>query len=401
MSNGPSPNFAYLAHHDAQLVVAATKAERYFAEDPGTCLFHLRRFAELLAQRAAAKLGLLLSPDDNLLAIINRLRDRNALNVTTRQLFHDLRRSGNEAVHGTKADHREALHQLKMARELGIWFQRTFGNDRAFDPGPFVPPPDPAKEDATVRAELELLRRELATNRDAADAARAAAEREANERLTAEERARKEAEERAVWEALAQDAESRHERQASEFGEEKARLVADRERLAAELARLQAAAIAQPAAEVRATIERAADASESLVLDERATRRLIDQQLRAAGRDADTDEIRYERGSRPQKGKAVAIAEWPTDTGPADYVLFDGLEAIGVVEAKRKSKDVAGASTAPSTTISWPPPSERSVTSRRSPHAAPSGATARIFRAKAVPGTDRRATRALSMRRAK
>ena len=36
----------------------------------------------------------------------------------------------------------------------------------------------------------------------------------------------------------------------------------------------------------------------------------------------------------------MAIAEWPTDSGPADYVLFAGLTAIAVVEAKRKHKDI-------------------------------------------------------------
>ena len=31
----------------------------------------------------------------------------------------------------------------------------------------------------------------------------------------------------------------------------------------------------------------------------------------------------------------VAVREYPTDTGPADYVLFINREAVGVIEAKR------------------------------------------------------------------
>ena len=34
-------------------------------------------------------------------------------------------------------------------------------------------------------------------------------------------------------------------------------------------------------------------------------------------------------------GLGVAVREYPTDTGPADYVLFVNREAVGVIEAKR------------------------------------------------------------------
>ena len=34
-------------------------------------------------------------------------------------------------------------------------------------------------------------------------------------------------------------------------------------------------------------------------------------------------------------GPGVAMREYPTDTGPADYVLFVDREAVGVIEAKR------------------------------------------------------------------
>lgn len=43
------------------------------------------------------------------------------------------------------------------------------------------------------------------------------------------------------------------------------------------------------------------------------------------------------------KGRNIAIAEWKTATGPADYVLFAGLAAIGVVEAKRHATNVQAA----------------------------------------------------------
>ncbi|HRI06940.1 MAG TPA: type I restriction-modification system endonuclease, partial [Nannocystaceae bacterium] len=73
------------------------------------------------------------------------------------------------------------------------------------------------------------------------------------------------------------------------------------------------------------------------------TRRLVDAQLRQAGWEVDSVELTFRKGIRPQKGKNLAIAEWPTTNGPADYVLFLGLQPVGVVEAKRERKDIPAA----------------------------------------------------------
>ncbi len=75
-------------------------------------------------------------------------------------------------------------------------------------------------------------------------------------------------------------------------------------------------------------------------LTEAETRELIDQQLRLTGWQAATATLRYSRGTRPEKGADKAIAEWPTETGPVDYALFSGFELLGLVEAKKKARDV-------------------------------------------------------------
>ena len=75
-------------------------------------------------------------------------------------------------------------------------------------------------------------------------------------------------------------------------------------------------------------------------LGEDETRVIIDYQLRTAGWQADTWALRFSLGTRPEKNANKAISEWPTDTGPADYALFRGLDFIGVVEAKKMGKDV-------------------------------------------------------------
>jgi type I restriction enzyme R subunit len=78
----------------------------------------------------------------------------------------------------------------------------------------------------------------------------------------------------------------------------------------------------------------------NIQLTEPETRLLIDHQLRQAGWEANTTSLRYSLGARPEKGKNKAIAEWPLKKGFADYALFVGLEFVGIVEAKRASKDI-------------------------------------------------------------
>ena len=78
---------------------------------------------------------------------------------------------------------------------------------------------------------------------------------------------------------------------------------------------------------------------------EAETRLLIDEQLRQVGWEADTAVIRYSKGTRPQKGRNLAIAEWPTDSreghnGYADYALFVGLKLVAIIEAKAIHKSV-------------------------------------------------------------
>ena len=59
-----SANFGFLEQHDPQLLWLGALAERYFRDDPVTCLTKLRQFGEVLAQLVAAKAGLYRSPDE-------------------------------------------------------------------------------------------------------------------------------------------------------------------------------------------------------------------------------------------------------------------------------------------------------------------------------------------------
>jgi type I restriction enzyme, R subunit len=143
--------------------------------------------------------------------------------------------------------------------------------------------------------------------------------------------------------------------QAAEFiiprkHDESAALRVELEKLATEaaqarhtLAQIQAEAQRKQSKTLQKYRAAAQQAGQQLYLDEAATRQIIDAQLRQAGWEANTEQLRYANGARPEKGKNRAIAEVPTGSGPADYVLFTGLTPVAVVEAKRKNVDVSAA----------------------------------------------------------
>lgn len=91
--------------------------------------------------------------------------------------------------------------------------------------------------------------------------------------------------------------------------------------------------------------QQAAKAASQRQKTEAETRYIIDQQLRQVGWEADTENLRFSKGTRPVKGRNLAIAEWPTDStvgnhGRADYALFIGLQFVGIIEAKAEHKDI-------------------------------------------------------------
>lgn len=320
-----SPNFSYLGGYDPQLVRLGSLAERYFKEDPNTALIKLRQFGEALAQLTAAKAGLYSSAQEPQADLLRRLKIDRVLPQQAADLFHQLRIVGNKATHQHTGDHADALNALKVARVLGIWFHRTFSPDKQFTPGAFVPPADPEQASKLLHEELNRLRGELKASQSEVDRARMEADEHAKKALSAEDWAKQKAEESVVWEKLAAEAE------------------ASKAELEKQLQQIQTAAQAASADQTMALLQKAQEAAANIDLDEAATRAIIDQKLSIRGWEADSVNIRYNAGSRPTKGKNMAIAEWPTASGPADYALFVGTKCIAVVEAKRKRKNVSAA----------------------------------------------------------
>lgn len=309
-------NFSHLLEHDEQLLRLGMMAEKYFTDDPNTSILKLRQFAELLAQLAASHVGLFISAAEAQYDLLRRLQDQGILPVEIAQLFGEIRRAGNAASHALIGDHRTALGMLKICWQLGLWFHRTF-KDPAFKSGPFIPPIAPKDESVELREELDRLNSVLADYQTA--------HRETSQRLEATEAQLKEAkDEQAFWEQMAVEAEQA------------------KTAIETRLVEQQAIASGQPKSTLLNFVTAANTAAESIQLDEADTRKLIDQQLRQVGWLADTVTLTYAKGVRPEKGKTIAIAEWPTASGSADYVLFVGLIPVATVEAKRKNIDVSG-----------------------------------------------------------
>src|SRR3954453_11657958 len=72
---------------------------------------------------------------------------------------------------------------------------------------------------------------------------------------------------------------------------------------------------------------------EGRLLPEQQARVEIDAMLRAAGW-----EVQDYRHMNLRAGRGVAVREFPTARGPADYLLYVDRKAIGSVEAKKKGK---------------------------------------------------------------
>jgi len=324
-----SSNFAFLAEHDPVFLQLANTAEQVFAADPNTTLIKLRQLGEALAQDLAARAGIAFDNETSQAELLGRLNREIGLDLTVRNLFHTLRIEGNKATHQFRTRHKEAMDGLKLARELAVWFHRAFGKTGAgFRPGPFQPPSDPSLALRQLQGEIARLQAELGQSNAAL----------ANNQQLAALVAR-EKEEYAVL-ASQMDAEARTYQSLAE--EQAAVLDRVRQEFEQRLQVLQQQLDASP--KTAPQVSRSTQvASQQLVLSEELTRILIDQQLLAAGWEADTQQLTYANGARPEKGKNRAIAEWPTQgKEAADYVLFAGLTPIAVVEAKRQNANVAG-----------------------------------------------------------
>ena len=274
-------NFEFLKDIEPLLLYRiAYLAETYLYTDPNGCLMKLRQFAEVMVNEVFQIEHIALPYDNNQANRISVLKREGIIEHQLGSILNQLRQRGNEAVHAGFDSVTSAKTNLQMAYHLAQWYALSYGEGTGGHT--FVMPKE---EDIPSVADLQ-------------------AEKEAQEQQikTLTEQLIELQKQQSYWEAA----------QTKEF------INAQKER-------------------ARRTLQYAKD----LQLSEAETRKLIDAQLCEAGWQADTEQLRYSKGTRPQKGKNLAIAEWPTDKGFADYALFAGLQLVGIVEAKAKHKDIS------------------------------------------------------------
>ncbi len=320
-------NFHFLSEHSPLLADLGATAERLFPYDPASSVLKLRLLAEAITQDIAARLGITLTQPSQA-ELLRAVDVRLGMDAQVRQLFHLLRRTGNMAAH--EANHgigyREGLEALKVARQIAVWFHRSFGRDPGFKPGPFQLPDDPSQKLVELQQQITELSTQLQVAQSAqqgqAEMTRLLEAQAAQER----ELSRRAQEDAAVYQELAEEAGARAATLQAQFD--------------AQLAAVKSA----PSGDSMAQLSRRAnEAAKSVLLDEADTRRIIDLQLIEAGWEADTVNLSHAGGARPERGRNRAIAEWPTQgKQSADYVLFAGLMPLATVEAKRRNVNVPG-----------------------------------------------------------
>lgn len=274
-------NFEFLKNVEPHVLYRiAYLAETYLYTDPNGCLMKLRQFAEVMVNEIFQIEHIALPHDNNQANRISVLKREGIIEHQLGSILNQLRQRGNEAAHAGFDSVSSAKTNLQMAYKLAQWYALSYGEGTGGHT--FVMPQEGDNPNiAELQAEKEAQEQQI---------------KALTEQLLELQK------QQSYWEAA----------QTKEF--------------------------------INAQKERARRTElyvKNLQLSEAETRQLIDAQLCEAGWQADTEHLRYSKGIRPEKGKNLAIAEWPTDKGFADYALFVGLQLVGIVEAKAQEQNIS------------------------------------------------------------
>lgn len=257
-----SSNFHFLLAEFPGLARPAIKAEGYANNDPESALMNLRVFAETLATTLCGEAGLWYEKDPSFFQRLNDLRDEGLIEEHISDRFHLLRSKGNQASHGKTVNKSDAIGGLLSAFTVSKWFYEGYGDFRKVDEvrGLSFHPP----KNQETKEQIQ----QLVNSKD-----------EELKRLEEE----------------LNTAKSTHAQTQAELE------------------------IAQKEKKHRLQL---ASRRKEYLITEAETRRIIDEQLRQSGWEANTETLTYQAGARPEEGRNIAIAEWPTRNGRADYALF-------------------------------------------------------------------------------
>ncbi|CEI72714.1 type I restriction-modification system endonuclease [Romboutsia hominis] len=279
-------NFNFLNEKYPELAKLGEFAEKYIYQDSNTAFIKLGIFGETIV-KYIIKLEdideIYISHDKSQINRIKLLKKEDLLPEEIESILQILRKKRNPAAHEGYENVEEAKVNLRLAHKLANWFMEVYG-DYYFEPVEFVMP-----EENSIESSSENLKK-----------------------LEEE------------YEAKIKEYESQLNNLKS-LNEDKTEDTIKKEKYLRK--------------------ERSKKIAKNMDLSEEETRMIIDEQLRNAGWEADTKNLRYSKGTRPVKNKNMAIAEWPTSSkykksGYVDYALFCGEKLVGFIEAKKYSQDV-------------------------------------------------------------
>lgn len=280
-------NFNFLNEKYPALARLGEFAEKYIYQDSNTTFIKLGIFGETLV-KYIIKLEdideICISHDKSQINRIKLLKKEDLLPEEIESILQILRKKRNPAAHEGYENVEEAKINLQLAHKLANWFMEVYG-DYYFEPVEFVMPEECSVENTSE--ELKKLEKE--------------------------------------YEQKIKEYENQLETLKS-LNENKEEDTVKKEKALRK--------------------ERSKKIAKKMDLSEEETRIIIDEQLRNAGWEADTKNLRYSKGTRPSKNKNMAIAEWPTSSkykksGYVDYALFCGEKLVGFIEAKKYSQDVS------------------------------------------------------------
>ena len=298
-----SSNFSFLQKYWPDFAKIMEFAENYAYTDPASSKTKSGLFIELMV-REILRYEKLQEPFDNThYSRTKLLKDYGLLPYDVNQWINQIRKKRNDSAHENIANAQEALSVLGFTYHVACWFMKTYG-DGSFKGEKFIPPEKPQyKPDYTILVQNQ-------------------------ERVI---------EEQAVQLATKEDEIAEKNAEIERMNAEIKRLIEEREKL--QVVTPQSSLTKQERQKA------SAEAIAGTKLTEDETRKLIDEQLRRVGWEVDTKNLRYSKGTRPQKGKKIAIAEWPVNSDKvkdnrADYALFVDEKLIGIIEAKAYEKSV-------------------------------------------------------------
>lgn len=265
-----SSSFNFLNELYPALFSQARLAESLYHIDASSSITKSRLFGEKLIKLIADL------ETENILGktqieSIQLLNNKNILPDVVSEIFHIIRKSGNNATHLGESTKQEALSVLKKLFFLSRWFFETYENDYVEDKNYKLPPEQSKVETEKLNEKLVQLAEQI------------------------------------------------------EDYQNKIELLNHSKQI------------------INSRRNKSVESANRIDWSELETRlQLIDDQLRQAGWECDTEKINFKSHKiRPQKGRNIAIAEWPCGSKYADYALFIGLELYGLVEAKKYGTDIS------------------------------------------------------------